>query len=74
MDLDVSIPVFIHISDGRTHDVNALDLISVQPESIYIMDRGYIDFHRLTSCIAPESALLSEPKKPSVLSKEFYTR
>lgn len=47
MDLDGSIPVFIHISDGRTHDVNALDLIPVQPGSIYIMDRGYVDFNRL---------------------------
>lgn len=47
MDLDGSIPVFVHISDGRIHDVNALDLIPIQPGSIYIMDRGYIDFQRL---------------------------
>ena len=47
MDLEGSIPTFIHISEGRTHDVNALDLISIEPGSIYIMDRGYIDFQRL---------------------------
>jgi IS4 transposase len=47
MDLEGSIPTFIHISDGRTHDVNALDLIPIQPGSIYIMDRGYVDFNRL---------------------------
>ena len=47
MDLEGSIPTFIHISEGRTHDVNALDLIPIQPGSIDIMDRGYIDFHRL---------------------------
>jgi hypothetical protein len=47
MDLEGSIPTFIHISDGRSHDVNALDLIPVEPGSIYIIDRGYVDFQRL---------------------------
>jgi len=49
MDLEGSIPVFIHISEGRVHDVNVLDRIPVQPGAIYIMDRGYIDFARLFS-------------------------
>ena len=44
MDLDGSIPTFIHISDGRTHDVNVLDMIPIMAGSIYIMDRGYLDF------------------------------
>lgn len=47
MDLQGSIPVFIHISDGRVHDVNILDEIAIQPGAIYIMDRGYIDYNRL---------------------------
>jgi hypothetical protein len=47
MDLQGSISVFIHISDGRVHDVNILDKIPIQPGTIYIMDRGYIDFARL---------------------------
>lgn len=47
MDLQGSISVFIHITDGRVHDVNILDYIAIQPGSIYIMDRGYIDFTRL---------------------------
>ena len=47
MDLDGSIPTFIHISDGRTHDVNVLDMIPIMAGSIYIMDRGYLDFQRL---------------------------
>ncbi|MDR9409281.1 MAG: transposase [Balneolaceae bacterium] len=40
MDLQGSIPVFIHITDGRVHDVNVLDNIAIQPWAIYIMDRG----------------------------------
>lgn len=47
MDLEGSIPTFIHISDGRTHDVNVLDMIPIIAGSIYIMDRGYLDFGRL---------------------------
>lgn len=47
MDLQGSIPVFIHITHGRVHDMNILDNIPIQPGAIYIMDRGYIDFARL---------------------------
>lgn len=47
MDAKTSIPDFIHISDGKMHDVNVLDMISILPESFYVMDRGYLDFSRL---------------------------
>lgn len=47
MDLQGSIPVFVHITDGRVHDVNIMDDIAIEPGAIYIMDRGYIDFKRL---------------------------
>ncbi|MCC5904823.1 MAG: IS4 family transposase [Balneolaceae bacterium] len=47
MDLEGSIPTFIYISDGRTHDVNVLDMLPITPGGIYIMDRAYLDFQRL---------------------------
>ena len=47
LDLRGSIPSFIHISDGKLHDVHALDLLAVEPGAIYVMDRGYLDFKRL---------------------------
>jgi len=47
MDLEGSIPTFIHISDGRTHDVNVLDMLPITAGGIYIMDRAYLDFQRL---------------------------
>lgn len=47
LDLRGSIPSFIHISDGKMHDVNALDLLLPEPGAIYVMDRGYLDFERL---------------------------
>lgn len=47
LDLRGNIPSFIHISDGKMHDVNVLDLIIPEPAAIYIMDRAYLDFDRL---------------------------
>src|SRR5271155_1079253 len=42
-----SIPSFIHISDGKLHDVHALDLLMPEAGAIYVMDRAYVDFDRL---------------------------
>ena len=47
LDLRGNIPTFIHISDGKLHDVNVLDRLIPEPGSFYIMDRGYLDFARL---------------------------
>ena len=47
LDLRGSIPAFIHISVGKLHDVNALDLLIPEAGSFYVMDRGYLDFGRL---------------------------
>jgi hypothetical protein len=47
LDLRGNIPTFIYISDGKLHDVNALDLIPLEPGAFYVMDRGYVDFERL---------------------------
>ena len=47
LDLRGSIPTFIHVSDGKFHDVNVLDILAVEPGAFYIMDKAYIDFSRL---------------------------
>ena len=47
LDLRGNIPSFIHISEGNLHDVHALDMILPEAGSIYVMDRGYVDFARL---------------------------
>ena len=47
LDLRGSIPSFIHVSDGKMHDVRALDLLIPEPGAIYVMDRAYVDFVRL---------------------------
>jgi hypothetical protein len=47
IDLRGNIPSFIHISDGKLHDVNILDQLLIEPGAFYVMDRGYVDFERL---------------------------
>ena len=47
LDLRGSIPTFIHVSDGKFHDVNVLDLLTAEPGSFYVMDKAYVDFSRL---------------------------
>ena len=51
LDLQGNIPTFIHISEGKLHDVNALDLVPLESGAFYVMDRGYTDFARLHSII-----------------------
>jgi len=46
LDLRGNIPSFIHVSDGKLHDVHALDLLLPEAGAIYVMDRGYVDFGR----------------------------
>lgn len=47
LDLRGNIPAFIHISDGKTHEVNVLDILPIEAGAFYVMDRGYLDFSRL---------------------------
>ena len=47
LDLRDAIPTFIHITEGKTHDVRILDVLPLEPGSFYILDRGYLDYSRL---------------------------
>ena len=47
LDLRGNIPTFIHISDGKMHEVNILDQLLPEPGAFYVMDRGFLDFERL---------------------------
>src|SRR5437763_13416 len=47
LDLRGAIPTFIHVSDGKLHDVKVLDLLIPEAGAFYVMDRAYLDFERL---------------------------
>jgi len=47
LDLRGSIPAFIHITHGKYHDSNVLDIMPIERNAIYVMDKAYVDFEAL---------------------------
>ena len=47
LDIQTEIPCYIHITDGKVHEVNVLDLLEFEPNGFYVMDRGFVDYERL---------------------------
>ena len=72
LDLRGSIPTFIHISDGKMHDVNILDLLIPEAGAFYVMDRGYLDFHRLHE-LHLSSAFFVTRAKSNMQSHRIYS-
>jgi len=73
LDLRGNIPVFIHITDGKVHDVNVLDILIPEPGSIYLMDRGYLDFSRLYT-LNQNHAFFVTRLKSNTKYKRVYSR
>lgn len=74
MDAKTSIPDFIHISDGKMHDVNVLDLITIHPDNFYILDRGYIDYNRLYRIHRAEAYFVTRTKKNMHYQRLYSSR
>src|SRR6202051_2106189 len=73
IDLRGNIPSFIHVSDGKMHEVNVLDLIMPEPGSFTIMDRGCLDFARLYHLTQAGAFFVIRPKS-NTLFKRVYSR
>jgi hypothetical protein len=73
IDLHGPIPSFIHISDGKTHDVKALDLIRYERGAYYVFDRGYVDFERLYTLHQAGSFFVTRAKK-GMHARRVYSR
>jgi len=72
LDLRGNIPSFIHISDGKLHEVNVLDIIPLEAGAFYIMDRGFLDFSRLHA-ITQASAFFVIRAKSNLKSRRLYS-
>jgi hypothetical protein len=72
LDLRGAIPSFIHISDGKLHDVNVLDLLIPEAGAIYVMDRGYLDFARL-HVLHQAGAFFVTRAKSNLHSRRIYS-
>lgn len=64
LDLRGAIPAFIHISDGKLHDVNVLDMLVFEAGAFYVMDRGYVDFSRLHTMHQAGAFFVTRAKSP----------
>ncbi len=73
LDLRGAIPSFIHISDGKLHDVNVLDVLIPEPGAFYVMDRGYLDFERLYRLHQTSSFFVTRAKS-NFKFKRVYSR
>jgi hypothetical protein len=62
IDLKTSIPEFILFSTASVHDVNVLDVIHFEPNSFYVMDRGYVDYKRLYKIHTSEAFFVTRAK------------
>ena len=63
LDLRGNIPTFLWITDGRLHDVRILDALIPEPGSIYVLDRGYVDFARLRELHGARAVFVTRAKK-----------
>ena len=72
-DVKTSIPCFLRVTDGLTHDMKALDWIPLEPGGFYIMDRAYTDFGRLYR-IHQHSAFFVTRARANIQIKRVYSR
>jgi hypothetical protein len=73
LDVRGNIPSFIHITEGLCHDVNALDLLPVEPNAFYLMDKGYIDYARLYE-MHQQHAFFVTRAKDNMAYKRLYSQ
>jgi hypothetical protein len=73
LDLRGNIPVVISITNGKTHDVNALDDLIFEPGAIYIFDKAYVDFARLYR-IHQSLAFFVTRAKSNFVFKRLYSQ
>jgi len=62
LDLRGSIPTLIYLSDGKFHDVNVLDALPLEAGAYYVVDRGYVDYHRLHRFVMEGSFFVTRAK------------
>lgn len=55
---------FMHISDGKLHDLNVLDMLNFEAGAFYVMDHGYVDFARLYAFHQAGAFFVTRAKSP----------
>jgi hypothetical protein len=73
LDLRGNIPSFIHITDGKTHEVNTLDHLTIEPGAFYLLDRGYLDFARLYVIHESKAFFVTRAKSNTKFKRRYGT-
>ena len=71
LDLRGAIPSFIHITDGKTHEVNILDDLNIEPGAYYLLDRGYLDFARLFAIHQAHAFFVTRAKSNTKFKRRY---
>ena len=71
LDLRGAIPSFIHITDGKTHEVNILDDLIIEPGAFYLLDRGYLDFQRLFAIHQAHASFVTRAKRNTKFKRRY---
>jgi hypothetical protein len=71
LDLRGAIPSFIHITDGKTHEVNILDDLIIEPGAYYLLDRGYLDFGRLFAIHQSQAFFVTRAKSNTKFKRRY---
>jgi len=71
LDLRGAIPTFIHITDGKTHEVNILDDLIIEPGAYYLLDRGYLDFERLFVIHQAQAFFVTRTKRNTKFKRRY---
>ena len=71
LDLRGAIPSFIHITDGKTHEVNILDNLIIEASAFYLLDRGYLDFSRLYAIHQAQAFFITRAKSNTKFKRRY---
>jgi len=71
LDFRGNIPSFIHITDGKTHEVNTSDDLTIESGAFYLLDRGYLDFSRLYVIHESKAYFVTRAKSNTKFKRRF---
>jgi hypothetical protein len=71
LDLRGAIPSFISITDGKTHEVNVLDDLIIEPGAFYLLDRGYLDYQRLYAVHQSQAFFVTRAKSNTKFQRRY---
>lgn len=72
LDIKTEIPCYMHITDGKVHEINVLDIIEFEPNGFYVMDRGFVDYERLYA-IHTQNAYFVTRAKTNMKCRRIYS-